>query len=279
MNLIPLKTVLHEVSTNIDSEYIDEDDILSWAYLALNKLHSKARFHNKTKIILLQQHKARLPRDAKKLIQIAYAVAAPGNDLASLEAKLKDCVTHACDEVILTEEELAKVNQKFSLCWQPLRLATSTFHNSVLNPVSILDKNRYNEMYDLYPRSEHEYSIEAECIVSTLNKGFLYISYLTDIIEEDGEILIPDNPELVEALFHYVMYRYWLKKSSSLKEGAFQQRDWHLKMFETLKTKVNAAEITIDVLENIRQQSNTLFRTSTDYYSFFANTNRHANHK
>jgi hypothetical protein len=94
---------------------------------------------------------------------------------------------------------------------------------------------------------------------TSFRTGQLNISYLAVPVDEDGDILIPDDETVKEALTHYVLYKYWLAKDLMKEEGATQRVSFHLSMWSTLSKKaLNLNLPELSVLENIKNQRNRL---------------------
>lgn len=105
--------------------------------------------------------------------------------------------------------------------WGPLRLTTNPYHNSICNTSSLFNCNQ----------CANEFSISPSGVITTTGKeGSLLISYLGYPIDEDGFALIPDDETAKEAIFHYVLYRYWLQKDMMKEDGAQKRMMFHLQM-------------------------------------------------
>ncbi len=111
---------------------------------------------------------------------------------------------------------------------------------------------------------------------TNLKEGCLLISYLAYPKNDDGDLLIPDDSVLKEALLHYILYRYWMSKdliSGGSANNARARSQEAYQMYTTLAGKA-AGRLnmpTLDQLENIRLQSTRLIPRSNRYESFFMN--------
>jgi len=78
---------------------------------------------------------------------------------------------------------------------------------------------------------QHEYTISPSGVITTtLLEGIMLLSYLAYPKDEEGYALIPDDENVKEAIFHYVLYRYWLQKDMMKEEGAEKRMRFHLQM-------------------------------------------------
>jgi hypothetical protein len=89
--------------------------------------------------------------------------------------------------------------------------------------------------------------------------------------DKDGYAMIPDNEFLKESIFHYILYRYWLSKSMMMEEGAAQQVQFHLKMWNQLKAQASGDLNKPDVneLENIKSQMGHLVPRVSKFQQLF----------
>lgn len=124
---------------------------------------------------------------------------------------------------------------------------------------------------------DHEYSIDHNmCLTTTLPEGVILVAYLRMPICATGEAMIPDDEDLKEALFHYVLYRLYLKRAIMNEEGAARERDYHFSRFEALKIRVSGKlnYPGIDELENIKSHRDHLVPRVQRYDAFFSSLNR-----
>lgn len=124
---------------------------------------------------------------------------------------------------------------------------------------------------------KHEYVVDpGGCITTTLPKGYLLVSYLRNPTDSTGHLLIPDNEDLKEAIFHYVLYRYFLTRAIRKEQGSAQERDYHRMMFGMLKQKAAGAlnSPSIDELENIKDHRDHLVPRGNRYNGMFSKLNQ-----
>lgn len=143
-----------------------------------------------------------------------------------------------------------------------MRLTSNPYHNSLC-----LDKSL---MY--CTDCDHEFSVSPGLVLTTtLSAGVIMVAYLSHPTDEYGDTLIPDDENLKEALFHYVLYRYWLSKYQMKEDGARERIKFHLEMWNTLaiKTTGNMNLPDINQLENIKAQLNRLVPRENRFQQMF----------
>jgi hypothetical protein len=105
--------------------------------------------------------------------------------------------------------------------WSPVRLTSNPYHNSIC----------FNTSLSQCDECTHEFSISPSGVITfSMESGTVLISYLGYPEDEEGYALIPDDESLKEAIFHYVLYRYWLQKDMMKEEGAEKRMKFHLDM-------------------------------------------------
>ena len=117
----------------------------------------------------------------------------------------------------------------------------------------------------------HEYSVSSNGILtSSLRTGTLLVSYFGYPIDSNGDHLIPDDENLKEALFHYVLYRYWLQKDMMKETGADKRMQFQLHMWSALSNKALSLNLpNLGQMENIRANRSRLVPNAHAFDSFF----------
>lgn len=110
-------------------------------------------------------------------------------------------------------------------------------------------------------------------ILTNYKSGSYIIAYLRLRRNEEGRILIPDDPNIMEALFHWVMYNYQLQMViSGQADGSLMQH--HLQMWQTLSLRARNVDLPdLPSLENIRRMVSSLSPNSTEYSRTFTTLN------
>lgn len=94
--------------------------------------------------------------------------------------------------------------------------------------------------------------------------------------DECGDFIIPDEPEYIEAIKNFVLYKTYEKESIIKKDRfALAQRDYYRRQWNVKATHVKGSMMmpTLDELENIRRDQNRLYPISNRWGSFFGNMN------
>ena len=252
-NYISIKSVLYDLSLTIDDRYWNETKMGEWAHRALRMVHTDQSLETKVTYLEVCEHKAILPTDLKFLTQVAYY---SGANTTSLLGDI-----NALD--LPPDSELGtKLNQFNTITWKAMRLTTNPYHASICLDNSIT----------YCTDCQHEFSVSKDLVLTTtLQTGVIMLSYLAWPKDDDGYALIPDNEFLKEAIFHYILYRYWLSKSMMMEEGSAAQVQFHLKMWNQLKAQA-AGDLNkpdVNELENLKSQMNHLVPRASRFQQLF----------
>ena len=181
----------------------------------------------------------------------------------------------------LPEAAVTAFYNQYKSAWRALQPATSSFFKTVNCQASIPDSlsPSQDETFD-FTSCKEEYHISPDLTLTTsFSSGLTLISYLGHIINSDGDVMIPDDEVLKDALYHWCMYRYWESKAILHESAAPRERQWHLSRYSVLAKRAAGRLNTPDIgmLENIKNNSNRLIKKSNQFSSFFMNMNTKEN--
>ena len=91
--------------------------------------------------------------------------------------------------------------------------------------------------------------------------------------------MIPDDEVLKDALFHFVMYRFWLARSMTGEQGSAQQYMYHQQQYSHMGKRAVARlnMPTVDGLENIKNLTQRLVPRSNLYDTAFSRLSNREN--
>lgn len=145
--------------------------------------------------------------------------------------------------------------------YRPLRRTSNFFMNMV----------HCDDDFYTCPECAYEYNISNNgTITTTMKDGILAVSYKHLPVDDNGDILIVDNEDLKEAITHYCLYKYYLRKSLYNEESSERQRDWHLARFNALAIKSRSIDLPdIDQLENMANYATRIVPRRHMYDTYF----------
>jgi len=153
-------------------------------------------------VLEVSNHKAILPDGLKRIVEIRYNPFYPDSNVLTV---LKD---YADYRLIVSQEVFFG----------------SSFY-SVSRPMKYLGQNRIAMIDEaMYCNTcEVGFSINSEmnCLTIDVADGSIIIGYWTDVVDEEGQTLIPDHPDLLLGLSYWVQAQYWLDKSYMHTDNSF----------------------------------------------------------
>lgn len=258
MKYIKLKSVLPDLASTVSPIFWNEADVVEWAFKAMRKIDAFEQYEMYMAHAVVSSYKADLPDDLCKLVLSAYKIS--GDTTTDLEEIQKDLGVD-------NDSYYSGFNETglFLSNYRPLRLERSPFSNQVL----------CDECENLATHSEHSYRVNPNMTITTsFSDGEVCFSYLRFPVDCDGDYIIPDIEDYIDAVRSYVLSRYWEARWNSGEEGAFNRFDHYSLRWQTLCQKVKGKlkrNNILDLMENIRQMSNRLVPKERDYYTGFSN--------
>lgn len=129
--------------------------------------------------------------------------------------------------------------------------------------------------------TDHEYTIENCSITTSFSKGIIIVNYKTNPADCDGNLLMEDIEPLKQAIYYYVIYRYYnnlvLNGDKEDYRMYANERNTALEMYQMYKTKavgeINRPEE--DDYENLSRLHNRLLTRKVSWDKDFSNLNNH----
>lgn len=253
---IPIQSVMYDLSLTIDDRYWNEIKFLEWANAGYRKLNLSASFVPAVCQLNVITHKATLPSNFKFLTQVA-------------EYTGDACGTDSCNQVVYSEkllDEYVDFSYKTYVAeptkWRPMRMTSNPYHDSIC-----LDKNLINCTDCL-----NEFSIDPSTLIvtTTLKSGLIMVAYLGYPGDKEGNLMIPDNQDVKDAIFHYVLYKHWMSKYQMSEDGSDSKMKFHLSMWQTAAMKAKNVDLPdVNTLENILAQQNKMLPRTQEFRNLF----------
>jgi hypothetical protein len=284
LSYIPIDSVLYDLSLVVDEPHYNEYKFKEWVIQGFKKFGIHDLYQNKVCLLQVSDHKATIPADLKYIIQVAGKTVLSDSDTSDIQHALGIDSDSSGSQYIQDPNAFAQkfLSSNSVTGWRPLRKSSNTFINTIGLNNSIFEDGNIASSGSLADRygsecCEHEYKVDHnKCLTTTMRNGYVWVSYLAHASDTEGRLLIPDNEDLKEALFHYAMYKYWLTKATIKEQGAAQEREWHLNRFAILKAKatgdLNMPDV--DTMENLKNQQHNLMPRANRHSSFFSKLNQ-----
>ena len=249
---LPLSTAISDWIEDFDfDEPIQEELLSKWINDILRQMEVENLLTHKITILDVVDYKAALPDDLKMVCEIAYRLDPPKcgprerieqvtqwvqgtDDGCELEINVNcpDCHRSTCREcgdnyVEVNVDKLWELQNPHLFSQYSSKFATVSrfgYGKSVYNPefrlLSYGGGNPWNNINmhisgcaNAYCRDCQEtYDFNTNNIEVSFKKGEILVSYLAVKLDENGDRLILDDPDVFEAIGDYILYKY-MKKS------------------------------------------------------------------
>lgn len=198
-------TTLDVVLNYLPSAILKEYDSLQLKSWMLQFYRTKSNLPDQEKIAcavsVLDQHKAALPEGIKKIIDIRYQ---DGTIPESIQVDSKE---------ILVDKLLIYQRMFFEI---PYYINARVLRYIGQNKSPLIDKNLWcSNCADGFTVDSY-----ISCLTTTMANGNILIIYSTQVENDSGDILIPDDTNLHQALALYVQSKYWNEKKYSHEANA-----------------------------------------------------------
>jgi len=271
IQFISIKSVLADLSTSLPEENFNPHILYEWAAIGYNKIKPNAGYSLCNALIPISQHSALLPDNCLRVMNLAVAPTISESDQAYFESLIRESLSlNEPNNVYLLNGNLlervlntANNYRRFIV----MRKSTSDFMPSVVN----------DEVIKNYLSLVPQYKIcQGNSVLTNIESGLLLVSYLGSPKAENGDILIPDNQDLKEAIYHYCMYRWYSSKIATAETNSLQhykqEREFHLTLFQTLSLKSKSIDLPdAATLENLTNIHNRMFTRTDAFEDGFSN--------
>lgn len=253
----PIITVINEWvdDTGLDQAVLDYDQLIRWA-TDVNTEFGSPEDQLKHKIVLLQTDKgsAKLPSDFKRIDQVAYRVKPSSREKDCTKIReVKGYIYEYCgSEIKVTEKEdcgdSCGEKMEIEVDFNFIKKNPKYFTNSSMMSAHTFDGSgvsQYHNKFKLMSYSgnsyfrlqhhvdscdnlvctdcEYKYVLNLPMIETDLPKnGELLISYLGVETDDDGNVMIPDEPNSIEAIKENLTFKFFRRKFITSKDKGEQ---------------------------------------------------------
>lgn len=309
LNYVSVDTIISKLIRDLGVDSINEDDIIEWTAEALEAVESVGLLEEAVAFIEVSNHHAELPKNIDSIIQIARKHKWHKNDescspkevLTNLEETKPETSSSCyigdgtcsvelvpldCDGSPLFDTELVYYRPYYDFKaeyfdwrhsgyyqrdWAPVRLKNHSFFNTIV----------CQEEEGLYSNSVDEYTIVAnKTLTFSFKEGFIAVSYLRKLTDENGYPMIPDHYAYKTAVTKYITWMLLTREWYARREGsegrmlkAEEQWQWYAKQAGNRGLMPRG----VDQFENLLQQRNYLLPRVHRYSQYFKNLSRPEN--
>jgi hypothetical protein len=210
------------------------------------------------------------------------------NERDIMEYALKALMNLKAEMLLVDKAIVLKVNAHKAVLPEDLKflLMVAYYDNGMYLPLQINSSPFFNDKCNndlkICSGCRHTFAIDDNLIMTTtLADGEIYVAYRSYPCDEEGNITIPDSEDLKEAIYNFILYKYWQKKYNMMEEGSDSRMRFYLDMWNTLSTKAvgNLNMPSLSTMEKIKNQHNSLMPRSRSFDNLFTSlgSSSHAN--
>lgn len=262
---VPLTAAVQEVYRLLPKDQVDYNELYEFAYTAYEALMVRQVYDEQMYLATVENHTFKLPAGLVYIEQMFYKMTDTEEDLTTnVPIYIGDSETTA-----ITQDDW---NFLFSsgYRWQPLRLSPSVWSNTFV----------CSNSPTIGALSEHTYTITKDrCVITSFESGTVCIGGLRYPTTEDGELLIPDERDVREAIKYNVLMNYFLMRDIMQMEGSGPREEKYRRYWEIYAAKCRGKLMlmSIDQLENLRTQMQRLGQHNESYNNAFSNLSSQEN--
>lgn len=207
-----IKAVMNYLPDGLIEEW-DESQIVKTALQGYrqNIRNSFLQYDLSFCISKVENHVAKLPPDVKGIFDISYS---------------KEKLSPIADENTSTNDPSVYLRKNFSgetvTIFQALVFSSIRHYTQAMRYAGQSSDLVYNSCVQFLCQDCHNWSINRDLSSITLDakEGYIYILYKAVLTDDDGDFLIPDDPQLLQALAYYTEAKHWQSRSFRKEENA-----------------------------------------------------------
>jgi hypothetical protein len=206
IKLVKIDNVFNYIPDQIRNEMNDDAQIKSWVLQCLRTIHHQQRFIRDISFHEIENHKVYLPEDLHSIWKVSYAVRRP----TELETeRLCECEAQTDAANFDLDPDCVSIYHELFI--------TSDYYRNGFKPMAYKGKKLTdNYVCNVNWGGCHGfYSLNSTATIMNVSEasGFVAIEYNVEPKDTHGDFLVPDLPQLWEALSKHVIAKYYEIKS------------------------------------------------------------------
>jgi hypothetical protein len=287
-NNVSTKSIIAKIYRDLDiqEENTRVADFVEWIGEGLTKigafktLNVKVTGKEDIPLLTLTNYQAKLPGDLFKLVGVAYAQSpsgpfiplrygtgtydarGEGNELVTgpTEPATTDIIALTMGIYDLTYREAVDLLNSDPITEEKMRML-------------LIDEKMPTVQQQTNLTIDYTYVVNSSYIKTNIRDGYLMIAYGAIPTDDDGYPLVPDDPAFTEALYWYVVQKYWYPDWASglIRDRVYYdaKRSWN---FYRKQAYAHAMMPSADQMESLKNQTLKLYPEINDFNNFFSNT-------
>jgi hypothetical protein len=286
-NTISVKSIIAKLYTDLDlqEENHRETDFIEWAGEAISKIRAFTMFNVKVTgkegidYVQISNYQAKLPKDLYGLIGVAYSPTTTGNFIpmrygsGTHSSRVTNTETAVSTSPVVSESSL--INYTMYAYGADYATAVELLNTDMelrarMEALAAPDRNSQNTGTKRTETRDPYYTINNSYIKTNYKDGYLMIAYTAIPTDTEGYPLIPDDEGFKEAIYWYIVKKYWYPKwvLGEIRDRVYYdaQNSWN---FYCRQAYGNAMMPNIDQLESLKNKWLELVPEINDFNNFF----------
>ena len=248
----------------------DEDLAIEYAAQAYDMALGLKSFSYEPKVTLLEvsNHKAKLPQGFRLIEMVVYMYDQPTEDEVKGFEETTEITTQITENPVtdidytFNQDHIDRIQNQgivnnYNLYTGLYNYMSTYNHFVVLRPIDDpFTRHRHCTWCpNLDSTCDDTYTItKSGEIITSFESGYICVSYLSEPVDDNGDLLIINDADVQNALATYVMWRLWETKMHLHEENAIRISMMYLDRWEKLAKKIKG-KINIKTLDSVALSS------------------------
>lgn len=285
-NTVSTENIISKIFRDLDIQEENSriTDFIEWIGEGLTKigafksLNVKVTGKEDEPILSVSNYQAQLPKDLVKIIGVAYSDSINGNYIplrygtgnfdgrADDDVNTSGSVSPSTDDLITLAMDLYDLDYDAAL---DLINTDSVIKSKLTSLLTVQEIPTPQTQTN--PTLDYTYVINGSYIKLNVKEGYLMVAYTAYPIDENGYPLIPDDPSFFEALYWYVVTKYWYPDwvQGRIRDRVYYdaKNSWN---FYRKQAYAHAMMPSVDQHESLKNQTLKLYPEIDSFQNFFA---------
>jgi len=284
---VSIQRIFANMGKFINNNNITEVDVIEWTGKALEFMKLETVFQPAVKLAEVVNYQVAMPNYLHAVVQIARNNLWVSDEVLETVAE-ESAVEEDTIDIPVSLDENGMPVDAYDLAFyrpyadhggeyfefgsiiarpyqfSPVRLANHSFFNSLVC--------KENDFDGIYATCKDEYTIVENLFRFSFETGQVMISYLKQILDENGYPMIPDNVSAITAIENFIRMKVFQEDFDNNRDGAERKymsasSDWHWYCGQAQNEDFMPQSI--DEWQNLVDMKNHLIPKKNRYYGFF----------
>lgn len=231
--------IREEMSSYFNTGAVDDIMFPRWAIYCLKRL-KKSTMQVEATVLEIKNYKAELPQNFNSARAVwscePHYVSTMNPQLRYTQHDIRLTQFDRCDcpKEIPCECNPCKSDREFQVTYKTTGETLYTFQkNRLLTPSDVRTQNRCSsDCLNFKPTCDDTFEIDGCNLFTSIPSGKIYIEYYVENVDEEGNIIVPDNVYVQQYIMSYIRYKLFKKLLDSTTDESFSQMNYKFQKAE-----------------------------------------------